>query len=149
MVFILLQNSKVQNSITQTLVKELSQKLNTKVSVGEVHIKLLNRLVINDFYIEDQQKDTLLYVNKVNAHFNLWNLFNKKIIIHSAEFQQLFGNLVFDQQGKPNFDFIIQSFKKPKTTQPQKFEFKIQRFELKNSSFRYTSQKNYQPLPKD
>ena len=84
----------MQNSITQTLVKELSQKLNTKVSVGEVHIKLLNRLVINDFYIEDQQKDTLLYVDKVNAHFNLWKLFNKKITIHSAEFQQLFGNII-------------------------------------------------------
>lgn len=145
----MLQNSKVQNSITQTLVKELSQKLNTKVSVGEVHIKLLNRLVINDFYIEDQQKDTLLYVDKVNAHFNLGKLFNKKITIHSAEFQQLFGNIILNYEGKPNFDFIIQAFKKPKTTQPQKFEFNIQRFELKNSSFRYTSQKNYQPLPKD
>ncbi len=133
----MLQNSRIQNSIAQTLVRQLSEKLQTKVEIGKIHYKLFNTIAIDDVYLEDQQQDTLLYVKSMDAHFNLWKFFRGKYQFRSIDLDQLYGNIAIDKAGKTNFDFIVQAFKKPQGSKPANIEFQITRFKLKNSSFRF------------
>ncbi len=116
---ILLQNSRIQNFIAQTVTNELSAKLSSKVSVGSIEYKLFNTVRLNDFYIEDLEKDTLLFVNEANANFNFWKLFKGKILFTGLEFQHLQGNLKVDTLGHSNLDFVINAFKKPQKKDPQ------------------------------
>ncbi|MFT3752915.1 MAG: translocation/assembly module TamB domain-containing protein [Paludibacter sp.] len=147
MLYILLQNSNIQGLVAQTVVKELAAKLHTKVSVGKVEYKLFNVLSINDLYVEDLQKDTLLFVHEADAHFDFWKFFHNKIIFTSVEINQLHGNLVVDKNGHSNLDFVIKAFQKPQTTDTARVEYRIRRFELHNSTFSYRNFHLYKKSP--
>ena len=140
--------SKVQNFIAQSVVTELSDKLHSKVTLGSVDYKFFNTISLNELYVEDQQRDTLLYVSHANAHFNFWKIFKSKILITSVELDEFYGNLKIDKAGHSNLDFIIKAFKKPKTKDSTNVEYRINHFKMKNSAFSYTNLKAYKANPK-
>jgi hypothetical protein len=130
LLYMLLQNSNVQQVVARAVVKELAAKLHTKVSVGKVEYKLFNVLSINDLYVEDQQKDTLLFVHEADAHFDFWKFFRNKIIFTSVDIHQLHGNLVVDKNGHSNLDFVIKAFQKPPKQDTTLVEYRIKHFRL-------------------
>jgi hypothetical protein len=77
---ILLQNSKIQNYIARVVTTSLSEMLETKVTVGDVNYKLFNQISISDVYVEDRQKDTLLFVGDASSGFSFKQLFNENSV---------------------------------------------------------------------
>ena len=146
---ILLQSSKIQRFVTQTIIHELSNKLHSKVTAGKIEYKLFNEIAIHDLYVEDQQQDTLLFTKQASARFNFWKFFDGKILFTSIEFNELYGNLVVDTAGHSNLDFVIQAFKKPQKTDSTNVEYRIDRFKLINSAFSYTNHKNYKEVSRN
>ena len=144
----MLRISKVQNFIAQSVVSELSDKLHSKVTLGSVDYKFFNTISLNELCVEDQQRDTLLYVRHANAHFKFWKIFKSKILITSVELDEFYGNLKIDKAGHSNLDFVIKAFKKPKTKDSTNVEYRIDHFEMKNSAFSYTNLKAYKRNPK-
>ena len=138
---ILLQNSKIQNLISDSVVKNLSETLNTKVEVGGVHYKLFSTISIKNLYLEDLRQDTLLFVHELDMRFNLVNFLRGKFVIKSVGLNNLNGNLIIDKDGVSNLDFVIKAFSntdaKKKASDP--LEFNIKRLTLKNSSFALTN----------
>ncbi len=57
----------IQNAAVRRVMSNLSEKLGTTVSIDRIHIKLINRVVAEGFYVEDFAGDTLLYVKKLTA----------------------------------------------------------------------------------
>ncbi len=139
--------SKVQNFIAQSVVAELSDKLHSKVTLGSVDYKFFNTITLNELYVEDQQRDTLLYIKHANARFNFWKIFKSKILITSVELDEFYGNLKIDKAGRSNLDFVIKAFKKPKTKDSTNVEYRIDHFKLNNSAFSYTNLKMYKAQP--
>lgn len=137
---ILLQNSKIQNYIAKAITKELSIRFNSKVSVGTIEYKLFNTISLNDLYIEDLEKDTLLNVSQLNANFDFWKLFKAKIIFSGLEINKLHGNLKVDTAGKTNLDFIIKAFEKPQNNDSSNIEYQIRKLSLINSYLSYSKQ---------
>ncbi|MEI8273973.1 MAG: hypothetical protein WCG08_15265, partial [Paludibacter sp.] len=80
LVYIALQTSPIQNVLSKVILSELSKKLHTKVTVGKIDYRFFNDVTIHDLYVEDLQKDTLLFVKEVNAHFKFWKFFRGKVI---------------------------------------------------------------------
>ena len=148
LLFMLLQNSKIQKTIAQVVVKELAAKLHTKVSVGKVEYKFFNVLSISDLYVEDLQKDTLLFVHEADAHFKFWKFFRNQIIFTSIDIDQLRGNLVVDKNGHSNLDFVIKAFQNPQTNDTTRVEYRIKNFKLHNSTFTYRNFQLYKKSPK-
>ena len=143
----MLQNSMIQNAIARAVVSELSDKLHTKVTVGEIRFELFNDISIHRLYVEDLQKDTLLYVDKVDAHFDFWEFFNGKLIISSVELDRFYGNIIIDKAGHSNIDFVIKAFKKPASKDTTAIEYQIKSFKLNNSSFKFSNLQQFKPLP--
>ena len=86
----------------------VGQKLGTQVSIGRVDLGFLNRIIINDVLIYDQQRKAMVRVARLSAKVDIAPLINGKIAINSA---QLFGAHLslhqHTQQSKPNFQFVI------------------------------------------
>lgn len=140
MIPILLSNSKIQNIIVGEATKQLSEKLNTKVEVGKVNYKFFNTFDLENLYIQDLQKDTLLFVNHANLNFEFWKIFSKKLEFKSVELDNFNANLILDKEGKTNFQFIIDALKSNKKTPPNSFyEFKFHQIKIENSTFRFTN----------
>jgi hypothetical protein len=144
---ILFQNNKIQSYIARTVVKELSAKLHTRVSVAKVEYKLFNTMAIGDLYVEDLQKDTLLFVHEADAHFDFWKFFTGKFYFTSIDLNQLYGNLVVDKSGHSNLDFVIKAFQKPPANDTTLIEYRIKKFRLRNSKFDFTNNQNMKTLP--
>ena len=144
---ILLQSSKIQRIISDRVVSELTELLHTKVTIGKINYKLFNAIDIHDLYVEDLNQDTLIYTKNVEAHFSFWKFFNGKILFKSVEFNELCANLKIDTAGVSNLDFVINAFSKSSKNDSAKVEYKIERFQLKNSTFRYANDKYYKVLP--
>ena len=74
-VSLLLDIPAVQNFIVHKAADWASGKLETRVSIDRVNIGLLNKLHVNGFYVEDYQRDTLLYVDDLRAYVTGFGIF--------------------------------------------------------------------------
>jgi len=138
----------IQTFISNAVVFELSNKLHSKVTVGKIEYTLFNSITIQKLYVEDLQKDTLLYVDRADAHFDFWEFLHGKVLISSVEFDQLYGNIIIDKEGHSNLDFVMNTFKKPASKDTTQIEYRINRFKVHNSSFHYTNLKQFKALTK-
>jgi len=148
LLYILLQNSLIQGYISNAVVSELSDKLHSKVTVGKIEYTLFNSISIQSLYVEDQQKDTLLNVGELDAHFDFWEFLHGRIIISSVDINRLYGNLIIDKAGRSNLDFVIKAFKQPASKDTTQIEYSIKHFKLANSSFSFTNLKQFKLLTK-
>ena len=123
----MLNNSKIQNYFAQIVTNELSQFLDTKVSVGNVEYELFNKITIDAIYVEDKASNRLLNIGKTKAHFNFWKLFRSQVIVEGITLDNLNAHIEIDSLGKTNFDFIIKAFEKPKKNEDSKIEYSIKR----------------------
>ncbi|MDR1584224.1 MAG: translocation/assembly module TamB [Prevotellaceae bacterium] len=57
----------VQTTIVGQISDKLSKQLQTVINVESVNISFFNRLRINGIYVEDLNKDTLMYVSRLDA----------------------------------------------------------------------------------
>ena len=87
-VALLLAVPSVQNAAIDKAATWAGDKLGTKVSVGHITVGLLNRVAVRDFYVEDWDGDTLLYVKRVDAQFgSLTSLAKKNLVINYGNVQ--------------------------------------------------------------
>ncbi|NOT94470.1 MAG: hypothetical protein HOP05_22795 [Ferruginibacter sp.] len=119
--FFVFINLPVGKRIVKNKVQEyLQNKLKTKVTIGAIDYRLPKWIEINTIYIEDQQKDTLIFGEKIAVDINmlqlLWGKTNiKKVLLKniSANINRAENDTAF------NYQFIINAFaggKPPATT---------------------------------
>ena len=91
--------------------EELSDLLNTRVTIGRINIGLLNRIIIDDVLLDDQDEQEMLKVTPLSAKFDIMPFFKGKISISSV---QLFGfNINLQKKtpdSPPNFKFVLDAF---------------------------------------
>lgn len=147
LVVLLLRTSIIQSYISKAVVSELSDKIHSKVRIGKIEYKLLNDISIHDLYVEDQKKDTLLFINQIDAHFKFWKFFQNKIIFSSVELNRLYGNLIIDKDGHSNLEYIINAFKNPQKKDTTQVSYEIRSIHIRDSRFSYTNLKEFRNLP--
>ncbi len=89
----------------------LSRELQTDVQIGNARIGLLNRIVLDDVLLHDQQGDTLVSATRLSSKLDVWQLLNGRIRIANV---QLFGYDIrlhrADTLSPYNFQFLIDRF---------------------------------------
>src|SRR6187399_636677 len=111
-IILLIQTPPGQNLLRKKVVAYLEKKLQTKVEIGRINIGLPKDIVLENVYIEDRQKDTLLSGGSIKANLNLWRLiFKNEIDIKSialenitAKFKRQLPDTIF------NFQFVVDAF---------------------------------------
>ncbi len=120
-IYVALRTPPVQRWLTGLISEQLSKQLNTKVSLDGFDIDLFDEVELNGVYIEDQQQDTLLYVQKFRVNITPSALFNKTIYVKLIEVNGLYANL-YQPEGQQdlNFAFIPEAFaSEDSVSQPQ------------------------------
>ena len=116
----------------------LEKTLGTEVKVGSIYPGFLNRLIIDDLLIKDQQGKEMLRVHRLGIRISIWNLLNDKISISSA---QVFGaHANFYQTAPdtaPNFQFALDSLASKDTTSQTPLDLHINSIILRRSSVRF------------
>ena len=116
-IVILLHIPFIQTFVGERVADDLCHKFGTKVSIGRVDLGFVNRLIIDDTEMQDQQGKQMLRVSRISVKIDLLALANGEIEITSAQFFGLQANLYkATADSKPNFQFVVDSLASKDTT---------------------------------
>ncbi|MDD4116505.1 MAG: translocation/assembly module TamB, partial [Massilibacteroides sp.] len=108
---ILLNIPYIQNKVTETVASELSEYLNVPVKIGHIDIEWLNRIALEDLYLEDPNGTVLLEASHISAGFEFFPLLKKKFVFNTI---RLFGFSLNLRKNTPsdelNMQFLIRAF---------------------------------------
>lgn len=128
----------IQHYMGSQIEEILSQTLETKVSIKRVDAGFLNRIILDNVEIHDQNNKPLLEIRRIGAKLDLLNLFQKKITINSA---QLFGcNIHISQdsaQAPTNIQFLIDKLSSGNKKSQAPFNLQINSLIIRNSHLCY------------
>lgn len=123
----------------------MSSELNTTVSLSGIYIKPFKSLVLEDFFILDQQKDTLLKTPQLLVDINRFSLKQRIIDINTAQINDGAFYLKSYKGGGTNLDFIINYFSSqgaPEVKKKQKpFQVTVNNVIINDFGFKYKNQK--------
>lgn len=105
-----LQLPAVQNFLKGKLVNYLEEKIHTKVTLERVFVAFPNSLVMENLYLQDQNKDTLLFARKVDVGLHIPKLLKSTADLTSVDLAGVRANVIRRQNGNFNFDYILEAF---------------------------------------
>jgi translocation and assembly module TamB len=144
LIFILLLTPPVQRFLTVRVQHYLENKLHTKVLIGRISFGLSGKVGLNNIYIEDKSKDTLVSGGSIRAHLNFMKLFSNEVRIKDLEIENITAKI---KRVLPdtiyNFQFIVDAFtsessKSPDTATSPPMKLDINDLSLKNINLTYT-----------
>lgn len=128
----------VQQYIGEKAALAVGNKLGTKVEVGQIDLGFLNRLILDNVVIYDQQQQQMVSAARITAKIDFSSLAVGKISISSA---QLFGAHLqlykATQDAQPNFQFALDSLASKDTTNQTPLNLRINSLIVRRSSVCY------------
>ena len=109
-----LMSDRVETLAMHITTAQLSNILGTEVRVGAVEYRFPARVSFKDVYIEDQQRDTLLYAQEVYAHFLPLALQRDEIRFSHVRLTNAKVNLYQLPDSTWNYAFVVEAFRRPK-----------------------------------
>jgi hypothetical protein len=107
---IALQIPAVQNFAKEKAVTYLEDKIKTKIEIGRIEIGLPKKIILEDVYFEDQNKDTLLSGEKLAVNISLFKLLDNQLEINSVDLKGITANISKNKDSVFNFNYIINAF---------------------------------------
>ena len=137
--FFSLQLKSVQTFVAKKAAQYLSKELNTVIDIQGLYIKPFKAVVLEGLYVQDRDKDTLLYSPNFTVDLNAFSIENRRIGISELQLDK--GKFYFKSYkgGGNNIKFIIDYFKPkgPSTTPKRPFNITIDKIVLNDISFKY------------
>lgn len=102
--------SPVQRFIGTQISRALEHKLGTQVLIGRVDLGFLNRIIIDDVCLYDQQHEKMLTATRMSAKFDYPALFQGRVSVSSAQLFGLKAHFYRETASSvPNYQFVIDS----------------------------------------
>jgi translocation and assembly module TamB len=110
----------VQNFIKNKATTWLSNKLDTKVAIGKIYLGFPKKVVLENIYIEDKSKDTLLAGGAINVDIAMLKLLKSEVEVSQVQLSEITAKVkrVLPDTAY-NFQFIIDAFATPDTATVQ------------------------------
>ena len=138
MLLILLHVPAVQQYMGHQTASALSKKLGTQVEVGKVDIGLLNRVIIDDFELYDQQDKKMLSATRLSAKVDIPSLLKGKVSVSSAQLFGMKANLYRETAEAPfNFQFVIDSLSSKEQKEKKPLDLNINSLIIRNGAVNY------------
>ena len=111
---LLLDIPAVQNFVVHKAARMISQKLETTVSIDRVEIGLFSKIKVYGLYVEDYQRDTLLYAGRAEAFVTSWRTAGGGLTLSRAEIAD--GKLYLREtpSGEMNIKQVVNRLSKKK-----------------------------------
>ncbi len=132
---VLLDIPAVQNLVVHKAARIVSEKLGTTVSIGRVDIGFYTKVKIQDFYVEDYQRDTLLFVHKLDAYVTGFGIFGGGIQLNRAEIGGAKFYLRQAPDGEMNIKQIIDRMSNPNGEKSGNFRLSLKKAAIEDLDF--------------
>ncbi len=141
---LLIQIPIIQTKLVHYAISFVSNKTHTKVELKSISISFPKSVALEGFYMEDENKDTLLYAGELKVNISFSDLLSNKIHVSSFALEDVNANLNrLENDSLFNYNFLIGAFsdtiKSKKNDAPKKsnWTFSIDNINLKNIRLHY------------
>lgn len=117
-----------KKTVRNQVVSYLEKHLKTKVSIGSIDYSLPQWIELNNIYVEDQKKDTLLFGERLKVNISMFKLLRGNTDIQKVDLKNIFINIKRAEIDSVfNYEFIINAFtgNKPSVANKDTAEMKI------------------------
>ena len=111
---LLLNLAVVQDYVGHRAAEWLGRKMETRVTLDRLQLKLFNRVSITGLYLEDYHQDTLFYADRVTVPIRHIDFFTGQIALGEVELDHPKFYLMQDSTGTTNLKQILQKVKRKK-----------------------------------
>ena len=115
--FIFINTQTGKRFVKNQVVSFLNNKLKTKVAIGSIDYSLPKWVELKNIYIEDQNKDTLLFGEELSVDLEMLKLINGNTHLRKVSLKNILINI--DRQKNDtsfNYQFIVDAFTGNKVT---------------------------------
>jgi hypothetical protein len=139
--YVILQSNRVQTMLVSLFANEISDNLKAKINIESAKISFFNRIRLDNLYIEDQKRDTLLFAEKTYINLRRIDKKNRIVVISKMNFENADIHFDIDSTRTINFQFIIDELKKNKKKKQnkQKLRLKFGTINFSNATFQLTN----------
>ncbi len=132
----LLQLSPVQTWLVKKIADNLSEKLQTKVTLKKVDVRFFNKVLLQGLMVEDRKHDTLLYAGTAKANVNNWFFLKNKISLENVGLDDAVVNMT-RTDSTWNYQFLTDYFSSPKKKKTSGGDIDIDLKELHFNNIRF------------
>jgi hypothetical protein len=133
-------DSGIQTRLSQLVARQLESVTNSEIQIGHIYLKPFRTLELNDVYVSDDQKDTLLYIKRLTASITWLGISSGYIWLDEVNLHK--GRVYFntDSTGEMNLLRFINSFGSSSAdTSSSDFTLRISNIAVDETNFRLTS----------
>ncbi len=136
-----------QKTVRNQLDKFIGNKINTEYHLGEIKYSIPDWIIINDLYLEDQSKDTLVKAAEIRIDLDMLALLKSTVAINKVELKDGLVKLYnTENKSEFNYQFLIDAFAGDSTseeptqaaTATSENNFNLSSAFLENTRFEYT-----------
>jgi hypothetical protein len=141
--------SSFQTFVAQKAASVLSSKLGTKVTIEKVDIRFFDKLELSGFYMEDMNRDTMIYSGKLLLRFKVFEFLNKRITVSEVTLNDAKVHLSRDSSGKHiNITDVFKNLQSADTTKKDTtggfaWKLDVHKINLTHTDFRYNDAKSH------
>ncbi|OQP46943.1 hypothetical protein A4H97_05330 [Niastella yeongjuensis] len=111
LIAVLVQTPPVQNFARKKVQAWLQTKLGTRFEIGRLRIGFPSSVVLDNVYVEDKTKDTLLYGGRIKVSLQMLKLLHNEVQIGDIRLQNMTAKIKRQLPDTTfNFQFIIDAF---------------------------------------
>ena len=118
LILFLIRIPAVQNYIVGKVTNYVEHKIGTPVSIGYINITFPTKLLLENVYLEDQSRDTLVAGEKIAVDISMFKLLQNTVQIQSVDLEGITAKINRSLPDSTfNFDYITKAFasEKPST----------------------------------
>lgn len=135
-------SSRVQTYVSQKIATSISEQTHTPVSIQGVNISPFKSIILKGLYIEDYQKDTLIYIGNLKVKIDSFNLDTKNLYIKKLDLNKTFVNLYEDKDRILNMEVFMDSLSNKnsqaiKDTTKKSWNVLVSNIDISDSQFGY------------
>jgi len=134
--YLAVQTQSVQRFLTDRLTRFASASLGLRLHIGGVNFSLLNKIEMDNVWMEDSRGDTLAFASRISARIADLSFRNRQLDIGHLTLNHFNLNMNRDSAGTTNYSFL-NSISKKDTLQKEAWKVTCSSFRLKNSGFSF------------
>ena len=130
---LLLSFPSIQNRVVRYAADFATEKIGARVSIDHITIGMLNRVKVRGFYVEDFDRDTMLYVGTVTAYLGGFTNLSEGLVINAGRVDDGLFILRETERGTMNVKEVVDRISRKKGS---KFKMLIRSIDARNIAFR-------------
>ncbi len=136
-VFFLIRIPEVQTYMVSRIAGHISRETGATIRTGRIEYSFFNRIVVHDVLVEDQNRDTMIYAERLAAGIRKLDIRNKVFRIGNVDLTRPSFALITDSAGVLNLSRYLDLLSRDKDSlrNSQKISISINRIDLDSARF--------------